>query len=275
MDQILTQILRYVSERRGVDFSTYESAFLEQQLQKRVVATKTQNYAAYYRVLAERAEELPLLCDALLIKFSLFFRDPLVFELLANVFVPQLAQAKSAADNHTLRIWSAGCANGEEPYSLAIILQEWLEQTAEAWNVHVFATDIQAEALENAKAAVYPAESLRHVKYGFLLKYFEPVGKAFRVRAAIRKLVSFSNYDLLDKKCAVPPESIFGDFDLVCCRNVLIYLNPDAYAAGVQKLVHAVSQTGMLVLGEAENLPKPFQYRLAAACPFGKMYRKR
>jgi chemotaxis protein methyltransferase CheR len=252
-------ILDYLRETRGIDFSRYHPVLLEKQFTRRLQETGSESYDEYLIFLQEQPEELHRLLDALLVKYSLFFRDPLVFEMIGECVLPQLLQKKMRENDHTLRIWSAGCATGEEPYSMAIVLNEWKRCEVYPLDMYIFATDVDENTIEKAQVGVYTAENMQSVKYGLLRKYFVQEGHEFRLRSEIKCTVAFSVYDLTDPRTVSPPDSIFGHFDLVLCRNVIIYFQEEVQTRILQKLSRSLSKNGFLVLGESESIPEPYQ----------------
>lgn len=269
------QILAYLLEKRGVDFSGYHPAMLERRIRQRWRIAGCADIAGYCSFLQDNADEIDNLLDAITINVSRFFRDTLTFELIADQILPALAREKKNKGDMSLRIWSAGCAQGEEPYSMAILIHEL--QSKEGWpeHVHFFATDIDAKALEAAGKAEYTSESLKNVKFRLLSKYFSQHGELFALNPEIRELVAFSRYDLLDRAHGVPPDSVFGDFDLVLCRNVLIYFNLQYQARIFARLHRALNPNGFLVLGMAEAAPENFQNHFQRVFPFSSIYGRR
>ncbi len=263
----LSDILRYLRAERGLDVSGYRTSMLERRVALRASAVGCRDGSSYLAYLRCHPEELDRLIGALAIHVSWFFRDPLTFEYLTERLLPRLVRAKIEQGDPSLRFWSAGCASGEEAYSIAILIREALKKTDRRLNVHIFATDITEDALKRARRGVYPLESVREVKYGLLKEYFRPVrpeggmgtGRAeewFQVIPEIRDMVSFSIYDILDRKTIAPPDSIFGAFDLILCRNLMIYFNLESQDGILTKLFRSLSPGGYLILGEAE-VPTP------------------
>jgi chemotaxis protein methyltransferase CheR len=271
----LTPILDYLMARRGFDFSGYHPAMLARRIGQRLTATACKDFSEYLSCLQENPAELDHLIDVITINVSRFFRDTLTFELIADRILPSLVREKAAARDQSLRIWSAGCARGEEPYSLAILIHELLEKEGPAVNLHLFATDIDGRALADAGNALYPLSSVENIKHRLLTKYFTPEGTSFRLLPRIRELVTFSLYDMLDKKHGVPPESVFGNFDLVLCRNMLIYFNIEYQEAIFEKLYHSLANEGCLILGEAEAPTMAYRRHFSRILDFSPIYRKR
>ena len=298
----LKPILDYLMEKRGFDFSGYYPAMLARRITQRLTATSSANFRDYLSFLQKNPNELDLLIDVITINVSRFFRDTLTFELIADRILPVIIQEKDRSQDHSLRIWSAGCAKGEEPYSLAILIHELLEKTGghckkrgnpcrsdqglsteyqygkplpfPPFSVHIFATDIDVGALKDAGKACYPLTSVDNIKHRFLAKYFAPEGTSFRLIPEIRDMVTFTPYDMLDKKHGVPPESVFGAFDLVLCRNLLIYFNSEYQETIFTKLYNSLAKNGILILGEAETPPMAYQRHFRRVFDFSPIYQK-
>ena len=252
MERTLHQILDYLNEKRKGDFSGYRPSMLQDRIQQRCDGTHCRDIGDYFHHLKNNARELDLLCDALTINVSRFFRDPLIFEYIARRLLPILAHQKRNSRDPSLRIWSNGCAMGEEPYSVAILINELQEKSAFRLNTTIFATDIDQNVLKKAVKGTYPFESIKNIKYEFLTKYFSMGENEFRLKPKIKKQVSFSFYDILDKNSYAPPESVFGGFDMVLCRNVMIYFNEEYQEKICGKLHRSLTKDGYLILGESE-----------------------
>ena len=252
MNYDLKCILSFLQSSRNLDFSGYRESMVERRINRRFALTKTQDPVEYLCYLREHPDETDNLIDSLTINVSRFFRDSLTFEYIAGRILPAIIHQKNEARDQSLRVWSAGCAMGEESYSAAILIHEFLKKEARDVAVNIFATDIDGNTLNKAQKGIYPSESIQNVKYRLLKKYFTREKEMFCLTPVIKEMVSFSVYDMLDKKSYSPPESIFGDFDLVLCRNVLIYFNAGHQDLIFKKLYRALAKNGFLVLGEAE-----------------------
>lgn len=252
MNKELEKILGYLNEKRGFDFSGNRPAMIGRRIKKRLTATQSANFHDYLNYLKIHPRELDSLIDVLTINVSRFFRNTLTFEYIAGRVLPAIIWQKTETLDHSLRVWSAGCSTGEEPYSVAILINELIKKEELKLNLNIFATDIDEGALKKAQAGVYPFESIKGIKYHFLKKYFTIDDESYTLNSEIKELVSFSFYDMLDKKTYVPPESVFGNFDLVLCRNVLIYFQTEYQDIIFDKLHRSLSKNGYLVLGEAE-----------------------
>jgi len=243
----------FLKEHRGFDFSGYCTPIVEERISQRITTTECCNYSSYFRFLQNNPDELDLLIGVLTINVSQFFRDTLTFDYIFHQILPALLfHKKNAHKNLSLRVWSSGCSMGEEPFSIAIMINELLEKEASKYDVRIFATDIDRHILKKAKKAVYSYESIEDIKYKLIEKYFTRNGKLFHLQKKIKEMVSFSVYDILSKNSFAPPESIFGAFDMVFCRNLLIYFNKEFQEMIFEKLYRSLAWNGYLILGQAE-----------------------
>lgn len=287
MNSEYQRILSVLKQQRGIDFSGYRSAMLERRIRLRMQAaglTRVEDYCAHLR---DNPGELDRLLDCLTIKVSRFFRNPLVFEYLARHVLPRLLHKKKKGKDRSIRLWSAGCSLGEEAYSLAILVRELQRQEESSENSVIFGTEIDASALQEAEKGIYAAESLKENKLGLIKRYFTPVGDQaiqrldgedavrFRIVPEIRELVFFSVYDILAPETWAPPESVYGGFDLVSCRNVLIYFEAEQQQRVFAKLHQALIPGGFLVLGESEAPPREYEDRFVRHTDSCRVYRKR
>jgi len=280
MNTDMKAILRHLEKERGLDFSGYRQSMIERRLTQRMSAAGCRDLASYRNYLQEQPDGLDALVDALTINVSRFFRNPLMFEYLARKILPRMLQEYKERGEHAFRVWSAGCSFGEEAYSAAILINEILKKEDLTMDVHIFATDVDQNALKKAVNAVYPFEAVKDVKYGLLKRYFAPVSAdrgqtsntgedAFQLKREIRDAVRFSPYDMLNRNTFAPPESVFGGFDMVFCRNLLIYFNLEHQDRIMDKLYRAISPHGYLILGEVEAPTSRYQrhfHKVNACC---------
>ncbi len=275
MKQKIDRILHYIHEQRNYDFRGNHLSMLQRRINKRVYAANTKNFDEYYDFLIANNQEMDALIEVLTINVSGFFRDPLVFNYLHTI-ISSIIQLKTDQGNRNLRIWSAGCAAGEEPYTIAILLKEITKKTPDSkMSIDIIGTDLDTKALGHAKIGLYNEESLKEARFGLVQEYFTRKKKQYRLSENIKQIVNFSKYDLLDERSFVPPESVFGDFDIVLCRNVLIYFNQEYQEIIFNKLYRSLHKHGYLVLGEAEIPIEKYRdkfNRLDSCC---KIYQKR
>jgi len=271
----LEKILKHLNKKRGFDFSGYRVPMIERRAGKRLSASKCKDYDEYLHFIREHPDELDNLVDVLTINVSRFFRNSLSFEYIAERILPVIVHEKKKSADPCLRIWSTGCSMGEEPYTIAILINEIFEKEDLSLNLNIFATDIDCRALKKAKEAVYSFESIKDVKYRLLTKYFKTQGESFILIPEIKEAVTFAFYNMLDKKSYAPPESIYGDFDMVFCRNVLIYFNTQYQDLIFDKLYRALARHGYLILGEAEKPSIKFQTHFKKVTECCHIYQKR
>lgn len=232
--------------RSGIDFSHYKRPTIMRQLQRRMVDTGQNSIDSYLRFLDLHPEEYQRLIGSLLIKVTEFFRDQELFEYLRAHLLPALINAARSRGNE-LRFWSAGCATGEEAYSLAILMSELLEGRSEPFRVRIFATDLDTEAVEFARRGVYPAAALRNVPRRLIERYFTRVDNEYQVNKRIRTMMVFGHHNLAER-------AAFPRIDLLLCRNVLIYFTPELQRRVLQIFAFSLRDRGYLVLGKAETV---------------------
>ncbi|MBU8848831.1 MAG: protein-glutamate O-methyltransferase CheR [Desulfobacterales bacterium] len=274
MNNEINKILSYLKKNRGFDFSGNRPDVIKRRITNRLTDTKCTDYEQYLSYLQNNPKELDFLIDVLTINVSRFFRNTLTFEYIADILLHDIIAQKSVANDTTLRIWSAGCATGEEPYSVAILINELIKKEKLNIKLNIFATDIDKKSLKNAKAGNYHFESIKDIKYHILKKYFTIKDECYFLNPEIKDLVSFYAYDMLDKKTYVPAESVFGDFDLVFCRNLLIYFQNDYQNLIFEKLYRSLAKKGHLILGEAEVPLIKYQRSLIRKNEYCNIYQK-
>jgi len=273
MKLIMDQLLVELKNACGIDFSNYRSSFLKRRIAARMAQARCNTSSQYLEIVKGDPSECDRLIDAIGINFSSFFRDPIVFEILAREIAPDLLKRRQIARGSEIRVWSAGCAAGEEPYSVAILLNE---ATRGEHNIsyRIFATDIDRSALEQAASATYPRQSLEHTKLGILDKYFIPHGEGYRLKPIVQKAVHFSNEDLTSPDSHSPTESVFGSFDIVLCRNVLIYFSRELQRLVLDKLLASLVKGGYLVLGDSDSISQEVRHRLKTIDSRNRIYQK-
>lgn len=271
---LLDQVLLLLREKKGIDFAGYRRSTLEHSLAERLLQQKCKEPLSYLRQLDKSSSEQDHLLQAFTINYSRLFRNPLVFEILAERVIPEIIERKSHSGNRELRIWSAGCAGGEEPCSVAIIIHQLLAEPGLSWTTHLFATDIDRQALRRADEGRYTRSAFSDTKLGLLDQYFTARGDEFTVRAPIRNMIRYSYNDLTSPDTVAPAESVFGTFDLILCRNVLIYFTKELQLCVFDKIHRSLSRHGYLVLGEAEFISKELQSEFVALDEKLRIYRK-
>ncbi len=229
------------------DFSCYKPTTIWRRIERRMGVHQFDRLAQYVRFLQESPQEVELLHKELLIGVTNFFRDQDVFDFLKETAIPDLLSSRS--DGGPLRIWTPACSTGEETYSLAIVLKECLERLPpeERPAMQLFATDIDADAIDKARQGTYAASIATDVSGDRLERYFTREDDAYRIKKDIRDAIVFAPQNIL----VDPP---FTKLDILCCRNLLIYMTPEAQKKLLPVLHYALRPGGLLVLGSAENI---------------------
>jgi chemotaxis methyl-accepting protein methylase len=253
MNQELTNIIQAMASLHGRDISAHDEVFLMKSLEKRLAATGIQTLAAYGELLASAGAEAETFFQSLTISYSEFFRNPLTFALLEQLVLPALLSEKERSGQSELRVWSAGCAAGQEAYSVAILLNELTGTRHPPRAFRIFATDLSEAALALARQGDYEAANVQNVRLGHLRKYFAGNEATYKILPEIKYRVDFSVYDLLEEGSSCPPGSIYGDFDLILCGNLLFYYRPEIRQRILDKMHRALAPGGYLVTGEAER----------------------
>ncbi|WP_224962217.1 CheR family methyltransferase [Geomonas subterranea] len=272
MGEPVVEILSFLTDYFGEDFQSYSQSLAEKRVAERVKQLRLPGQTEYHQFLRHDPGEPACLARMLRIRFSSFFRDPLQFELLRSQIMTSLSSTRSQGG--FLRCWSAACAGGEEACSLAIVIDETMQLLEVCPTVQIFATDVAEDALEIGRAGYYAPGSLGGVTLRQLGAYFTPEGSGYRVSPKILSMISYCRHDLLDPNTYAPPESLFGGFDLISCRNFLMYLDPQAYLRVFDNLFRALNPGGVLLLGKAEAVPDRYHAHLARIFECGNLYRK-
>jgi len=255
----LVQIMQQAGHR---DISIHDEAFLLQSLKRRQEILQAPDLSNFLQTLAQDEIERNAFLLSLENNYTEFFRMGYVFSCLEHQILPGLVARLSPASE--LRIWSAGCSTGQEPYSLAILLENIAEKSRNDFRYRIIATDISESALNAARNGVYTEEAVQNLRLKDVSAYFEFDHGCYAVKNRLKKHVSFSRYDLFDPLSANPQESIFGNFDLVLCSNVLLYYNEKAQQFILKKLINATVVDGYLITSDAE---RAITKKSAGICP--------
>ncbi|MEJ1975468.1 MAG: CheR family methyltransferase, partial [Acetobacteraceae bacterium] len=242
----LSEIVDLLRTKTGHDFRLYKSGTLQRRVERRMAmaAIEIDNMGRYLDLLRSNADELDRLAKDLLINVTSFFRDPKVFDLLAEKIVPDLVRGHPS--EQPLRVWIAGCSTGEETYSLAMLFREQIAAAKRDIKLQVFASDVDSDAIAQAREGLYPKAIEADVSPARLARFFAKEEHTYRVTPELRAAVVFAVQDVL----ADPP---FSRLDFVSCRNLLIYLRPEAQERVISLFHFALRQGGILLLGSAET----------------------
>lgn len=231
----------------GHDFSQYKPNTILRRIERRMAVHQFESIDSYVRYLHQAPSEVESLFRDLLIGVTNFFRDPAAFQMLEELVIPKLFASNPPGS--VIRVWSTGCSTGEEAYSLAILLQEYRETLKQDYRVQVFATDIDSQAIATARAGIYPTSMSADISPERLKRFFtlEPDGSGYRIHKSIRDMLVFSEQDLIKD----PP---FSRLDLICCRNLLIYLGAELQKKIIPLFHYALKPGGILFLGTSEGV---------------------
>jgi len=242
---LLYKIFAQIRVRTGRDFSRYKRSTILRRIQRRMQIRHIEDSTDYLELLRSDAEELRTLGDDLLVNVTSFFRDPETFEMLESETIPALFKGKGAEDE--IRVWSVGCATGEEAYSLAMLLLEEASRREISPRIQIFASDLHEGSLRKARDGFYPGDIESHVTPERLKRFFVQESGGYRVCKEIRELVVFAPHNLLGD----PP---FSRLDLISCRNLLIYIQRQVQRDIIELFHYALRSDGYVVLGTSETI---------------------
>jgi len=251
-DEMMRAFLLQLRARSGIDFTQYKSPTIKRRLARLMAAARCPTLSDYMRYLNTHPEAYQRLVSSFLIKVTGFFRDPALYKYLREEILPEVVGQARRTGNE-LRLWSAGCATGEEAYSTAILLAELLGDDLDELDIRIFATDLDAESIAFARRGIYPAAALTEMPPDLVQKYFTKVEDTFQVKKRVRNLTVFGEYDLGQR-------APFPRIDLILCRNVLIYFTKELQQRTLQLFAFSLREGGYLVLGKAETTSPLPQY---------------
>ncbi|MFC6998885.1 chemotaxis protein CheB [Rufibacter roseus] len=244
-DEVLEEILDLICTHSQTNFKNYKRGTIYRRIQKRMDALKVKTLSDYLDYLHDTPAEIKILCQEFLIGVTQFFRDPEAFEVVENEVIPEIISRTPPEE--IIKVWITACSTGEEVYSLAILFQEAFEKLGRETHVKLFATDIDQKAIRHASKGSYPATIAKQLSEERLQKYFNFQNNRYIIKETIRKQVVFAQHDLQKD----PP---FSRLDLITCRNMLIYLNPDLQKKVLGIFPYALKLKGYLLLGPSENI---------------------
>ncbi len=244
-NDLIDAILAQIRGQLNHDFSNYKRSTIVRRIEKRMLIKSVESCEQYIAMLEKDDAELAILFKNLLIGVTSFFRDPEAFASLADLVIPELFKGKKPGDS--VRVWIPGCSTGEEAYSVAILLKEHMEQLRKVFDVQIFATDLDASAVETARSATYPSSIAADVSLQRLKKYFRLHDDLYTLSKPIREMIIFAPHDVLSD----PP---FCKLDLICCRNLLIYITSATQKRLMPLFYNSLVPGGYLFLGPSESL---------------------
>jgi two-component system CheB/CheR fusion protein len=263
-DQLIIQeIIQLIEQTSPHDFSGYKQTTILRRTKKRAAQENFDSLKIYFEFLKENPEEVIALGKEFLISVTAFFRDPEAFEHIQTIIIPEILSKLEPEEE--LKIWVAGCATGEEAYSLGILIIEQLEKKYKNTVVKIFATDIDVAAMAHASKGIYSSDTIKSITPERLEKYFTKEGKDYKVKQIVRKMIIFAQHDLVKN----PP---YCNMHLISCRNLLIYMAPILQKKVFNMLLFGLKMDGYLFLGSSEN-PTPIIGSLETIDKRWKIYR--
>jgi chemotaxis protein methyltransferase CheR len=266
-EKALDDLINKIRDDRGVDFSGYRRSILKRRIALRLMANKVNSYSEYLSVIAGNPHEYEALFEALTINVSEFFRDPYVWMTIKDIL--REVVERNVRENKPTVLWSAGCAHGEEPYSLAIIAREINNFTMP---IKIYATDIDQYSLEKAREGVYDSmNTIRNVLKGFFDfnfdKYFSFRDGRYYVSDSLKELVEVKYLDLTSL-------DYIENVDMILCRNVFIYFEKALQEQSVDRFYRSLKSKGYLIVGETENLVPEAKLVFKETKSYSKIYQK-
>lgn len=266
-DEELAEIGMILNLWRNFNMSVYKDKCMKRRVSIRMRSMHCSDAAEYCKLLRQSPLELDLLQKTLTIHVSQFFRNPSMFDKLRAEVIPGLFASCMKSGSDTLRAWCLGCAGGEEPFSLAILLREYFSKELRSVQPVIQGTDIDAETLRLAQQAEFAEERLKEVSAELRNRYFRPNGYRFRLVPEIRQMVTFLQGDITNTAAYLP-------CNLVLCRNTLIYFTRPDQENILQGVADILAAGGILVLGKSETLVGDVRRRFETICPVERIYRR-
>ncbi len=238
-----------IKKKIGFNCDQYKQAHLKRRLAVRLRANQSGSYKEYMDILIKNESELQKLKDTLTVNVTELFRNPETYEVFSKTVLPELI--KSKGDNKTIKIWSAGCSNGEEPYSIAILVREFLGGLTKRYAISIMGTDIDEDSLKKAENGIYQLKQLEKINKERLERFFVKKDDAnYQVSEDLRRLLKFRHHDMISGP------RMFG-FDVIFCRNVTIYFEQELQEKLYLNFYNALNKGGYFVMGKTETLVGP------------------
>ncbi|NVO09165.1 MAG: hypothetical protein HXX16_04300 [Bacteroidales bacterium] len=253
MNETNKQITNLLLQLYGMDVSKYDDLFLNKSIQKRITDTRCGSYNEYYTNLEQNIEEAKFFIESLQISHSEFFRNSLTFSVLERILLPSIALQKKCSAQKEIRIWSAACAAGQEAYSLAMLLEEHKNSDYEKFSYRILATDYSEKQVNQAQKGEYPLGALYNLNIKRIKHWLIRNGDTYTIIPTLKENINFSVFDLFGEQLCCPPASIFGDFNLIVCANLLFYYKPEYRKQILKKIANSLAKEGLIIVGEAER----------------------
>jgi len=236
------KVKKMLQEKAGVNCSGYRDEYIKRRFEIRLRATGANTYGKYISYLRNNPEEFQNLLNDLTINYTMFFRDADVYSFLEKILLPKIFLSSNST-----RIWSAGCATGEEPYSLAILVHKVLKQAIAYHPVIIFASDIDKDALSTATKGEYHLKQLNNIDTALIDNYFTKEGEIYKINDVVKRSIQFHEFDLMNP-------SLHQNLDLILCRNVMIYFSKESQQQIHMNFFKALKEGGYFITGKSEIL---------------------
>ena len=253
MNEKLKSIANHILMLHGTDISKFNDVFLNKALLRRMKVTLCASEEAYFSYLEQSHFESTVFLNSLQVSYTEFFRNTLTFSVLEKIILPTILLNKSTTARNEIRIWSAACAGGQETYSLAMLLHELSNSSPGKIIFRIFATDQSEIQIKDAQSGEYPESALNNLNLKRVNQWFTKTGNTYSVKPELKENIEFSVFDLLNDKFSCPPTSIYGDFDLIVCANILFYYHPEYQNKIITKTKNCLSDHGYFITGETER----------------------
>ena len=253
LDEIaLYNLKTYLRKRLDLNLNQYKDNYIERRLNARINMTHADNLTGYIALLKKDPEELNSLKDFLTINVTEFFRNMETFDALNRDIIPAIIKSKESGSSNTIRVWSAGCSSGQEPYTLTILFLEAFEKLRKNNRLVIIATDIDKKSLENAKSGRYESNIMEGIPKHLLIKYFDKIGEEYQVKPFVQDYINFKYLDLTSDDGS--NVAVIATYDLIVCRNVIIYFKEELKKSLFMRFYKKLRKNGYLVIGKGESL---------------------
>lgn len=274
MTELKVKMTELLFQSHGIDISKYDDDFIEKSIIRRTQHNNCTSEKEYLSFFIENKMEGALFLDSLFISYSEFFRNSLTFAVLENLILPGILLKNSTNKKKEIRIWSAACAAGQEAYSLAMLLNEHKSAEGRMINFRIFATDYSEAQVTQAQQGQFQSVALNNLSLKRVTQWFKKRGESYTVKPELKERIDFSVFDLSCEDHSCPPNSIYGDFDIVLCANLLFYYNAEFRKKIMDKARHCLAKGGYVITGETEReimLRYNFEEVYPQSCIFRKL----
>jgi chemotaxis protein methyltransferase CheR len=264
-----SNLKQLILNKAHLDISQYKDSYIQRRVNTRLNLTNSSNLTDYLALLKNDPDEIKCLMDSLTVNVTEFFRNMETFEGLENDIIPKIIKEKENDSRDIIKVWSAGCASGEETYSLTILFLEGLRKSKKDYRLMVFGTDIDSKSLMKAKIGSYEKSKVGGIRTELLEKYFDNIDSEYKIKPCVKQHIKFSSIDLTGDI-----EKNVTTYDLIVCRNVVIYFKTEVKEVLFLKFYKMLRKNGYLVLGKNESIIGPAMQQLKNVNLAERIYQK-